>query len=310
MKSHKQPTASRKPPIMSVEEELAELLADPTLKPSITFLGLRSDTDSVPDTDSISGTESVSDTTSVRTVILYRQNQKQLEVVPDTETVSDTTSVPDTVSVPVKTSVFGVPRLGFGAPMPAIEAPKPRPASARKLKMRGLPRYERPKPLAARQVPDGHSHSEQAMYTTLWEASEPYSPEARVVTMGLGAMSRIVRLSLNNCRLNIRSLIRKLAVEEWKAAECERKIGKTYLIYNTNAILRRRKTAGLEWVIRTRGVAFVNPKTGAPMLSEDTDSISDTESVPDTELVAGTKSVSDTVSVPVTSTETVGVRLK
>ena len=102
------------------------------------------------------------------------------------------------------------------------------------------------------------------MYITLWDAGEPYSPEARIVTMGFGAMSRIVRLSLNNCRLNIRSLIRKLAVEEWKAAECERKIGKTYLIYNTNAILRRRKSAGLEWVIRTRGVAFVNPKTGSP----------------------------------------------
>ena len=64
MKSHKQPTATRKPPVMSVEEELAELLADPTLKPSITFLGLRSYTDQyrilpVSDTDSVSDTESV-----------------------------------------------------------------------------------------------------------------------------------------------------------------------------------------------------------------------------------------------------------
>ena len=298
MKSHKQPTASRKPPIMSVEEELAELLSDPTLKPSITFLGLRPHTESVSDTISVSGTASVSDTDSVNPVIIYRQNQKIREVVSDTETVSDTTSIPDTVSVPVKSSVFGVPKLGFGTPKPAIEAAKPQPAAPRKLKTKGLPRYERPKPVAARQVQDGHSHSEHAMYTTLWEASEPYSPEARVVTMGFGAMSRIVRLSLNNCRLNIRSLIRKLAVEEWKAAECERKIGKTYLIYNTNSILRRRKTAGLEWVIRTRGVAFVNPKTGAPMLPEDTDSVSDTTSV------------SGTASVPVTSTETVGVRLK
>ena len=53
-----------------------------------------------------------------------------------------------------------------------------------------------------------------------------------MVTMGFGAMSRLVRLSLNNCRLNIRSLVRKLAIEEWKAEECEHKIGKTYLIYS------------------------------------------------------------------------------
>ena len=197
MKSHKQSTASRKPPVMSVEEELAELLADPTLKPSITFLGLRSDTDSVPDTISVSGTRSVSDTDSTRPVIIYRQNSKQREVVPDTETVSDTEAVSDTVSVPAKSSAFGVPKLGFGTPRPAIDVPKPRPPAPRKLKSKGLPRYERPKPLAARQVQDGHSHSEHAMYTALWEASEPYSSEARVVTMGFGAMSRIVRLSFS-----------------------------------------------------------------------------------------------------------------
>ena len=270
MKPRKQPTASRKPPILSVEEELAELLSDPTLKPSIAFLGLRSDTESVSDTCS----------------------------VPDTDSVSGTTSVS------VRSSVFGVPKLGFGTPKPRIDTQKPRPAAPEKLKSKGLPRYERPKPVAASQVQDGHSHSEHAMYTTLWDVSEPYSPEARVVTMGFGAMSRIVRLSLNNCRLNIRSLIRKLAVEEWKAAECERKIGKTYLIYNTNAILRRRKTTGLEWVIRTRGVAFVNPTTGASMLPEDTASVSDTKAV------SGTEGVSDTVSVLVTCTETVGVGLK
>jgi hypothetical protein len=296
---------------MSVEEELAELLADPTLKPSISFLGLRSDTDSVPDTETVSDTTSVSDTETVQPIIIYRQNQKRTQTVSDTDSVSGTTSVSDTVSVPVKSSAFGVPKLGFGPqkPNPAPQ-PKSRSAAPGKTKAKGVPRYERPKPLPARQVQDGHSHSEHAMYTALWEASEPHSPEARVVTMGFGAMSRIVRLSLNNCRLNIRSLIRKLAVEEWKAAECDRKIGKTYLIYNTNAILRRRKSAGLEWVIRTRGVSFVDPKTGAPMLPEDDVLVSGTETVSDTETVSGTNSVSDTVSIPVTSTETVGVMTK
>ncbi len=310
MKSHKQPTATRKPPSMSVEEELAELLADPTLKPSITFLGLRSDTEIVSDTKSVPDTETVSDTETVQPVLIYRQNHKKLEVVPDTETVADTTSVSDTVSVPVKSSVFGVPKLGLESPKPDLDPGKPRAAAPRKPKTKGFPRYERPKPVPARQVQDGHSHSEQAVYATLWEAGTPHSQEARIVTMGFGAMSRMVRLSLNNCRLNIRSLIGKLAVEEWKAAECERKIGKTYLIYNTNAILRRRRAAGLEWVIRTRGIAFVNPKTGAPMLPEAGESVPDTETIPDTQTVSGTNSVSDTVSVLVTDTELVPVRTK
>jgi hypothetical protein len=284
---------------MSVEEELAELLADPTLRPSITFLGLRDEPETVSDTDSVPDTKSVSDTETVQPVIIYRQNLKKIE------------AVSDTVSVPVKSSVFGVPKLDLNAPKPDPALLKPRVAAApRRLKVQGVPRYERPKPVAARQMQDGHSHSEQAMYTALWDASQPHNSEARIVTMGFGAMSRIVRLSLNNCRLNIRSLVRKLAVEEWKAAECERKIGKTYLIYNANAILRRRKSAGLEWIIRTRGVAFVDPKTGVPMLPEESDLVSDTESVSDTGSVSGTKSVSDTDSIPVTGTETVGVRTK
>jgi hypothetical protein len=316
MKPHKQRSATPKPPAMSVEEELAELLADPTLRPSITFLGLRSHTETVPDTDSVSGTE------SDQPIILYRQNKNKIELVSDTEavsgttsvsdtqTVSDTSSVSDTVPVPVKTSVFGIPKRTFSPPKPEVEIPKPRVAPPRKPKAKGVPRYERPKPALARQVQDGHSHSEHAMYTTLWDAGEPFSHEARVFTMGFGAMSRIVRLSLNNCRLNIRSLIRKLAVEEVKAAECEKKIGKTYLIYNSNAILRRRKSAGFEWVIRTRGVAFVDPKTGLPLLPEEDDSVSDTASVSDTNSVSGTNSVSDTVSIPASGTETVGVLIK
>jgi hypothetical protein len=300
MKS-KQPTASRKPPAMSVEEELAELLADPTLKPSITFLGLGSGTETVSDTDS------VSDTRTVRPIITYRQNQKTREVVSGTESVSGTSSVSDTVSVPVKNTVFGIPKLDFGTPRPDPVSSKSAGASFKK-RSKGMPRYERPKPVIARHVQDGHSHSEHAMYTTLWDAAEPHSPEARILTLGFGAMSQMVRLSLNNCRLNIRSLIRKLAVEEWKAAECERKIGKTYLIYNANAILRRRKAAGLEWIVRTRGVAFVDPKTGTPLLPEVGESVSGIESVSDTETVSDTKPVSGTVSVSVSGTETVGVR--
>jgi hypothetical protein len=202
MKPYKQPSATRKPPAMSVEEELAELLADPTLRPSITFLGLRSDTDPVsdtvlePDTKSVSDTKPVSDTETVAPIIIYRQNEKKLELVSDTETVSGTSSVSDTVSVPVKTSAFGLPKLGFAPPKANPEPQKPKATVPRKPKVKGVPRYERPKPVQVRQVQEGHSHSEHAMYTTLWEAAEPHSPEARILTMGFGAMSRIVRLSL------------------------------------------------------------------------------------------------------------------
>jgi hypothetical protein len=125
------------------------------------------------------------------------------------------------------------------------------------------PRYQRPKARRAKSVEDGHSHAEQSLYLALWEKAKPFNADARVITMGFGTMSHLARLSLNNCRQNIRSLIHKLAVEEIRAELSSEKIGKTYLIYNQPAILRRRKSAGLDWVIRTKGVVFVDPRSGA-----------------------------------------------
>ena len=74
-------------------------------------------------------------------------------------------------------------------------------------------------------------------------------------------MSHLARLSLNNCRLNVRSLVRKLAIEEVEGPHCEKQVGKTYVVYSPAAILRRRREAGLEWVVRTKGVMFVNPES-------------------------------------------------
>jgi len=128
-------------------------------------------------------------------------------------------------------------------------------------------RYQRPKPRHAASVQDGHSHIEHHVYESLWETAKPHNHESRVITIGFGAMSNLVRLSLNNCRLNIRSLIRKLAVEEFRQELCPEGVGKTYLIYSPTAVMRRRKAAGLEWIVRTRGVAFVDPQTAQPIES-------------------------------------------
>jgi hypothetical protein len=251
MKSSNQPVSIRKKaPELSVEEELAELMSDPTLQPSIGFLGLRSARVSVSDT------ETVSDTDTKKRIILRER----------TVSVSGTESVSDTVSVP----------------------------GPSKNKPHDPAQYHRPNASAAKHVQDGHSHSEHAVYTALWEAGEPHTPDARMVTMGFGAMSRLARLSLNNCRLNIRSLIRKLAIEEIGSENCESQVGKTYLVYNGATVMKRRKAAGLEWVVRTKGVSFIDPKTGARLLPKVGVSVSGTESVPDTVSVAG----SGTETVP------------
>lgn len=253
MKNTKQQQVSRKAlPALSAEEELAELLADPTLQPSISFLGLREtsapappDTDQVPDTESVPGTETT------------KKNPKGI-LFNSLPAPSAPSSIPPPVSVGgielVSRSVSRAP----AASVPPI-------VSGAGLLKSSTPRYQRPKAKRASTAEDGHSHIEHHVYETLWNAAEPQGPDTRILTIGFGTMSHLVRLSLNNCRLNVRSLIRKLAMEEHREELCPQGVGKTYLIYSPDHILRRRREAGLEWVIRTRGVVFVDPSTEQPL---------------------------------------------
>ena len=144
--------------------------------------------------------------------------------------------------------------------------------------------YHRPKLRQARLAQDGHSHAEQSIYAALWSAGTPDLDGNRIVTMGLGRLSKVARLSENNCRLNIRSLKKKLALAEVGLEDSRAGIGKTYKIYSYTAILAQRRSAGLEWVIRTKGVKFVERP-------ENDESVPPTDSSLQVESVGGTDSV-------------------
>lgn len=309
-KQNKLQTRKAAPPL-SAEEELAELLADPTLRPSLNFLGLENiSTGTEPVSGALAGTDTPSgsdtapvplpapriyikdtlDSSSPQTAHLSRSTDlppvgSQIpNPVPDTLSVSDTKYERTTRSVPDTDSALALDTLPVAALDTLFEAEFAEDYYPRR------PRHQRPTARRARTVEDGHSHAEQSLYSALWERGKPFNTDARVITMGFGAMSHLARLSLNNCRQNIRSLIHKLAVEEIRAEMCSEKIGKTYLIYNQPAILRRRRNAGLEWIIRTKGVVFVDPRTGAvltdrspaktrPSPTSDTETVSESETV-------------------------------
>jgi len=71
-------------------------------------------------------------------------------------------------------------------------------------------------------------------------------------------MQNLCGLDKSNCKDNILSLIKKLAVEVVSGFDIRRNEGNTYRVFSYGAILRRRKAAGLEWVTRRRGVQFVD----------------------------------------------------
>ncbi len=112
-------------------------------------------------------------------------------------------------------------------------------------------------------VQDGHSLGEQAVYAALWGAGQPAGEDCRRVTIGYRTLSDACGLTVNNCKANLQALRRKLAIDE--AAAATRMTGTTYLVFSYQAILRRRRQAGMTHVIKTKGVTFVNPQSGIPV---------------------------------------------
>ena len=117
----------------------------------------------------------------------------------------------------------------------------------------------------ATQVQDGHSLGEQLVLTTLWKdpSAAPAGPAVKRITIGYRTLSEKCRLTVNNCKANLRSLHQKLAIEPIAAPSNSQ--ATTYLVYDFAEIMRRRESAGLTHVIRSKGSAFVNPETGEPL---------------------------------------------
>ena len=167
--------------------------------------------------------------------------------VSDPEAVS-TAEVISTDSHPVSHLTPGVPsRSGHGS-APGI-SPAPRIRIRRCLSTR-----------------DGHSLGEEVLYQAIWNASRPETVDSRTIVIGWRGMSQLCRLTPKNCKINTQRLIRKLALEVLSPYNTPESIGTTYRVYSDQAILRRRHDAGLEWVVRSRGVDFVDPATGVSIL--------------------------------------------
>lgn len=113
---------------------------------------------------------------------------------------------------------------------------------------------------------DGHSLGEEVLYQALWKAAQPESGDSRTIVIGWRGMSQLCRMTPKNCKINTQRLIRKLALEILSPYNTPESIGTTYRVHSDQNILQRRREAGLEWVVRSRGVDFVDPATGASIM--------------------------------------------
>jgi hypothetical protein len=148
----------------------------------------------------------------------------------------------------------------------STELPPPAPESAAVESSALDSRYRRrPRIREAVTPEDGHSLAEQAVYEAMCRAGKPYRGESRILTIGLRTLAELSRMAYSNCKANVRSLVAKLALDELPGFSYTD--GRTYIIYSPAEILDRRRQAGLTHVLRTRGVAFVDRDSGAPIRS-------------------------------------------
>ena len=114
---------------------------------------------------------------------------------------------------------------------------------------------------------DGHSHIEQEVYATLWRygKEDPNSVDCRLSNVGHTLISRESRVHERNVTLIVNRLIQKLAIEVAQHEVSDKRIARTYRVFSYAEILRRRKLARLDWVVRGRGIEFVDPATGEPL---------------------------------------------
>ncbi len=145
---------------------------------------------------------------------------------------------------------------------------------------------------------DGHSLGEEALYQALWNAriARFETKESKLITAGWKVMSHLARLTPRNTKNNCQSLIEKLALDLVHGESSAERIGRTYRVHSYKAILERRKAAGLEWVIRTRGVQFVD----APPQSLKRTTLVERDTVPlqDTVIEKGTRQRAAPVPFP------------
>jgi hypothetical protein len=106
---------------------------------------------------------------------------------------------------------------------------------------------------------DGHSLGEEAIYQVLWrtgraENSDPNG--SRTNRMGAADIGLKVNMAKKNVRQNISRLFEKLALEILEDFETMNSQARLYRVYSYKQILERRRAAGLEYVLRNKGVVF------------------------------------------------------
>lgn len=114
---------------------------------------------------------------------------------------------------------------------------------------------------------DAHTRAEHAVYTALWNLAGPGEGEEdpyRDVSIGYDKLAALARASKRTVQRLVEILIEKLAIEAVAAENSAIRQGKTYRVYGTPEIERRRREAGYLWTWRDRSTVRLVKLTDTP----------------------------------------------
>ena len=124
-------------------------------------------------------------------------------------------------------------------------------------------------------VQDAHSPGEQVLLNTLYRmAKNPRWGRAEsegsfLVSAPLTEIAEQTCMHETNVRANLRTLVDKLAIEIVAAENRRQQSARVYRIFSFKQILERRRSSGLEWVVKNRGVRFVSRERAEEILASD-----------------------------------------
>lgn len=268
---------------LDTNSELDEILSSSATRPSLGFLGLDERT---PEKRTDERTEALPaaepSIPPVRASVAVLPPNEEKPLTPPIEprepslrkklADEEQASVPVAVSIPAPASLPppGAPKKIVYKPTPLAEIVDEESPDS------DLP--EEPLPILPRggkrlyhcsRAQDGHSHLEQEIYAILWKHGQPEpGTENRICAIGYSAISYLGRVHRRNIGIIINRLVKKLAIEILSLYEPKTQLTKTYRVFTYSEILKRRKAAGLEWIIRGRGVEFVDPDTREPLFTD------------------------------------------
>lgn len=278
----KRPSRNKVAPI-DAAAELDDLLAAPAIKPSLRFLGLSED-------------RSGDAERPARAVVTVLPVPESTSASPGITSGDALEARPVPTSSPVLTSPPDLPPAPHAGSSQAVSLPGPplsSPSSAVVLAptdttappavspshvFLSSPAFTPPADLTAARrhkkihrclkAQDGHSPTEQIVYQILWNSGSPLPDGNRSVRIGIPRIARDTCINERNVPIILRRLITKQSIDILKREISDQRTARTYVVFSYKDILEKRRKLGLEWVIRGRGVDFVNPNSGQPILPD------------------------------------------